>query len=219
MSSVNRSPNERAGTRRALIEAAARLIATEGVGALTLRRVADEVGTSTMAIYTHFGGMPELRRAVRREGFAKLAARGARVGASDDPVADVAMLGLEYYDHAISDPHLYRVMYMEQPLDDDDAETGWDTFSTLAAAMRRCIDAGRFAPADAEDLAREFWALGHGVITLQLAQLLSAEQARGCLLGAVTKLFRSYGDDPQATADSLARVAQRAEARLEPDAA
>src|SRR5947207_11937322 len=204
LSNANRSGAGKAEARRALIEAAARLIATEGTGALTLRRVADEVGTSTMAIYTHFGGMPELRRAVRREGFARLAERIAPIGEGDDPVADVAMLGLEYYDHAISDPHLYRVMYMEQPLDDDDAETGWDTFSTLAAAMRRCIDAGRFAPADAEDLAREFWALGHGVLTLQLAQLLSAEQARGCLLGAVTKLFRSYGDDPQATADSLA---------------
>jgi AcrR family transcriptional regulator len=219
VSRVNRSRDERAEIRRALIEAAARLIATEGVGALTLRRAADEVGTSTMAIYTHFGGMPELRRAVRREGFAKLAARGARVGESDDPVADVAMLGLEYYDHAVSDPHVYRVMYMEQPLDEDDAETGWDTFNTLAAAMRRCIDAGRFAPADAEDLAREFWALGHGVITLQLAQLLSAEQARSCLLGAVTKLFRSYGDDPRAMAESLARAARRTESRVEPDAA
>src|SRR3954453_23743329 len=159
VSTTNRT--DRPQQRAALIAAAARLIATEGLGALTLRRVADEVGTSTMAVYTHFGGMPELRRAVRREGFAKLAARAARVGESDDPVADVAMLGLEYYDHAISDPHLYRVMYMEQPLDEDDAQTGWDTFGTLQAAMRRCIEAGRFAPADAEDLAREIWALTH----------------------------------------------------------
>src|SRR5438874_77229 len=148
---MSRKEHAAENLRPALIEAAARLIATEGVGALTLRRVADEVGTSTMAIYTHFGGMPELRRAVRREGFARLAARGARVGESDDPVADVAMLGLEYYEHAVSDPHLYRVMYMEQPLDADDAESGGDTFNMLAAAMRRCIDAGRFAPADGED--------------------------------------------------------------------
>ena len=52
-----------------LIEAAARILAEEGPGALTLRRVAAEVGTSTMAVYTHFGGMTELRRAVREQGF------------------------------------------------------------------------------------------------------------------------------------------------------
>src|SRR5438477_232205 len=57
------APNSAVGP--ALIEAAARLIATEGASGLTLRRVAEEVGTSTMAVYTHFGGMPELRRAVR----------------------------------------------------------------------------------------------------------------------------------------------------------
>src|SRR5438045_8769349 len=91
LSNANRSGAGKAEARRALIEAAARLIATEGAAALTLRRVADEVGTSTMAIYTHFGGMSELRRAVRQEGFARLAARAARVRETDDPVADLAL--------------------------------------------------------------------------------------------------------------------------------
>src|SRR3954468_19161786 len=87
--------------RDALIAAAARLVATEGPSALTLRRVAEEVGTSTMAIYTHFGGMPELRRAVRREGYASLAAAGAGVEETDDPVYDVAMLGRVYNELAV----------------------------------------------------------------------------------------------------------------------
>ena len=42
--------------RVTLIETAARLIAEHGTDALTLRRLASEVGASTMAIYTHFGG-------------------------------------------------------------------------------------------------------------------------------------------------------------------
>ena len=74
---MSRDANADNGMRPALIEAAARLIATEGVAGLKLRRVAEEVGTSTMAIYTYFGGMPELRRAVRQEGFARLATRAA----------------------------------------------------------------------------------------------------------------------------------------------
>jgi len=56
--------------RTALLENAARLIATEGTTGLTLRRLAEETGTSTMAVYTHFGGMQSLRDEVRREGFA-----------------------------------------------------------------------------------------------------------------------------------------------------
>src|SRR3982751_4240050 len=128
MSQLSSVTSDRPGSdlRAALIETAAHLIATEGPQRLTLRRLAEAVGTSTMAIYTHFGGMPELRRAVRREGFSRLAVHLARVSATDDAVADLAALGLAYYANARENPELYRVMFMEQPLDDADAEIGWD---------------------------------------------------------------------------------------------
>jgi AcrR family transcriptional regulator len=192
--------------RPALIDAAARLIAAEGPPALTLRRVAEEVGTSTMAIYTHFGGMAELRRAIRREGFARLAAQLAGVPETDDAVADVALLGLAYYLNAVRDPDLYRVAFMEQPLDADDATVGSEAFGRLVEGFERCIASGRFDAAEASALANEFWALGHGVITLQLAQLISAEEAIRCLDGAVLKLFTANGDDPAAARRSLDRA-------------
>src|SRR5437762_12481029 len=210
--------SEKADARAALIDTAARLIATEGPAALTLRRLADEVGTSTMAIYTHFGGMPELRRAVRREGFARLVAGAAQMGESDDPVADLAGLGLAYYRLAIRNPHLYRAMYMEQPLDAADAAAGSETFNILVAAMQRCVDSERFDAGGARELARQFWAVGHGAITLQMAQLLSPEEALACLRGAVLNLFIAYGDSRDAARRSLARAGRRA-ARLDLEAA
>jgi AcrR family transcriptional regulator len=214
---MSRDANANNGMRPALIEAAARLIATEGAAGLTLRRVAEEVGTSTMAIYTHFGGMPELRRAVRREGFALLVARAAQLGESEDPVADVAGLGLAYHQLAMSNPHLYRAMYMEQPLDAADAAAGSETFDVLAAAMQRCIDSERLHSGDARELATQFWAVGHGAITLQMAQLLSPEEALKCLRGSVLNLFIANGDDRDAARRSLTRAVRRA-ARLDLEA-
>ena len=207
---MSRKEHAAENLRPALIEAAARLIATEGASGLTLRRVADAVGTSTMAIYTHFGGMPELRRAVRREGFARLAARAAQMEESDDPVADLATLGIEYNENALSNPHLYRVMFMEQPLDETDANAGTETFEVLVAGVQRCIDSGRFAPADAAQLATQFWALGHGVVSLQLANLLSAEEALDCSSRALLNLFSAWGDDRDAARRSLASAGRRA---------
>jgi AcrR family transcriptional regulator len=203
---VGRGEKSGEETRAALIEAAARLIATEGVGALTLRRVADEVGTSTMAIYTHFGGMPELRHAVRREGFSRLADYLAQVGRSDDPVADLALIGRAYYENGIRNAHLYRVMFMEQPLDAADAEIGLDTFETVIAGIQRCIDAGRFTPADATERAVQFWVTGHGIVSLQLANLLTTEQALQCMGRSALTLFGSYGDVPDAAYQSLIRA-------------
>jgi AcrR family transcriptional regulator len=200
----------REGTRAALIDAAARLIAAEGPAALTLRRVAGHVGTSTMAIYTHFGGMPELRRAVRHEGFARLADELRRVRETGDPVGDLWMLGRAYYANAVGDTDLYRVAFMEQALDATDVALGSEAFEMLVTGFERCIAAGRFDAADATALATQFWAIGHGVIALELARLLSPEDARGCLDGAVLKLFQSYGDDPGAAERSMRRARKRA---------
>ena len=46
----------------ALLDAAERLVATGGVGALSVRAVAEAVGTTTRAIYSVFGSMGRTRR-------------------------------------------------------------------------------------------------------------------------------------------------------------
>src|SRR5438874_7618362 len=128
----------------ALLEAAAHVIATDGPGRLTVRRVADEAGTSTMAVYTHFGGMPGLRQAVRREGFARLSARLAAVPKTDDPIADLALLGVAYYENATANPDLYRVVFMEEPFSDADAVIGSQAFQFLVDGVQRCIASHKF---------------------------------------------------------------------------
>lgn len=196
--------------RTALIEAAAGLIADEGTRGLTLRRLADEVGTSTMSVYTHFGGMDELRRAVRHEGFARLAAHLADVQHGGDPVADLSVLGWAYYRSAMTDPPLYRVMFMETPLDEIDARVGRDLFDVFVHGVARCITAGRFDPADPVNLATQLWAVSHGLIALELAKLMAPAQAVGHLVAATENLYRAYGDDPGAAARSVATARRRA---------
>src|SRR5690242_10335956 len=100
-----------AAARLARIGASARLISEQGAAALTLRGVAADVGTSTMAVYTHFGGMEELRRAVRSEAFSGLARGLDAVASTRDPVADLAAMGWAYYEYAVANPHLYRTMF------------------------------------------------------------------------------------------------------------
>ena len=55
-------------------------------------------------------------------------ASSVQLGESDDPVADLAGLGLAYHRLAMSNGHLYRAMYMEQPLDAADAAAGSEAF-------------------------------------------------------------------------------------------
>jgi|RhiMetdeSRZDD1v2_1073273.scaffolds.fasta_scaffold154249_3 AcrR family transcriptional regulator len=188
--------------RTALIEKAARLIAEEGPDALTLRRLAAEVGASTMVVYTHFGGMDDLRQEVRREGFDRLAQHLAAVAATDDPVADLVVLGWAYLQHATTNPDLYRVMFTERPAQRDEEPT----FLTLVDAVERCLAARRFAAADALFLATQLWAAAHGVASLQVAGMLDADEAAGSLEALGANLMVGFGDCPDQVAASLTRA-------------
>lgn len=187
--------------RAALIEAAAHLLA-EGPTALTTRRLAAAVGTSTMAVYTYFRGMDELRFAVRQEGFDRLAGHLDAVKLSDDPVADIAALGGAYMFNAFANPHLYRVMFMEHEIDDHE-EVGESTFESLVTAVERAVQAGRFDKADAYALATQLWAMSHGIVTLHLAHLLTFEEAVECMTDMGKNLFVGFGDEPLAAERSI----------------
>ncbi|MQA13012.1 MAG: TetR family transcriptional regulator [Pseudonocardiaceae bacterium] len=191
--------------RTELVEAAARVLADEGPRALTTRRLAAEVGTSTMAVYTYFGGMDEVRRAVRREGFARLAAHLDATPRSADPVADLVAAGAAYLTNGLANPHLYRAMFLERP-PDDDAAVGIDTFQRLVDAVRRCIEAGRFHQVNPWGLAVQLWTMRHGMVSLALAGLLPAEQISRHIADMTMRLFVGYGDDPAAAQRSVDRA-------------
>ena len=189
------------------------MIAAEGPAALSARRLAREAGTSTMAVYTHFGGMEPLRAAVRTAALAALTARMAAVAPTDDPVADVAALGLAYCLNALADRHAFRATFMEAPLGGEleaVAGAGESAFAPLVAAVERCIAAGRFAPADPRALATRLWIASHGTVTLQLAGLLEPEDALGQLGAIGHALFVGFGDDPEAAGRSVAAAAAAA---------
>src|SRR5579885_3165376 len=95
-----------------LVDEAGRLLAREGAGALTLRRLATASGTSTMAVYTLFGDKQGLFTAMYRAGFERLG-RALRSAASayDDPLESLVALGHAYRAAALANPHLYDLMF------------------------------------------------------------------------------------------------------------
>ncbi|HEV2377049.1 MAG TPA: TetR/AcrR family transcriptional regulator [Streptosporangiaceae bacterium] len=199
----------------ALVEAAARILLEEGPAALSTRRLAAAVGTSTMAVYTHFGGMDDLVRSMVHEGFARLHHRMAQVTATDDPVADVVTLGFAYRGNALDNPHLYAVMFGGSSLGgfsltDDDRQHGRYTLELLVAKVGSCMAAGRFAPGDAELAAHQMWISMHGLVTLELgAYLIDPYNADVCFEALVHGLMVMAGDAPTAAANSVARARAR----------
>lgn len=158
-----------------------------------------------MAVYTHFGSMDEVRRAIRRAGFARLAADLNATARTEDPVADRAAAGLTYFANGLANPELYRAMFVDRPPDQDE-NAGEPAFQRLVAAVRRCIDAGRFHPVEPEmslGWAAELWTMQHGMVTLALTGLLPANQIRFLLTDMTYRLCVGYGDDPTSAQRSV----------------
>jgi AcrR family transcriptional regulator len=197
--------------RMTLVETAARLIAEEGVTALTLRRLAREVGTSTMAVYTHFGGMDELRVEVRREGFARFAEHLDSVPVTRDPVFDLGLLGAAYAVNALVNPNLYWVMFMEPTLAHQDGAIGYETFERLVTSVDRGQQSGRFDPADPRLRARQVWAVAHGAVALHLSGQLDVSEMLDTLWWAALHLFIGFGDKPAAARRSMERARRAAQ--------
>lgn len=166
-----------AGVRRALLESAARLLGEEGPSALSTRRLAREAGTSTMAVYTHFGGMPALVREIVAEGFRRLYDRVGAVPATPDPVEDLKGMAAAYRAYALADPHVYAVMFGSASLGgyrlrEDELDVGLAAFGQLAGAVRRAMTAGLLREGDPEAVAGQFWSALHGYVMLELSGLV-----------------------------------------------
>ncbi|TDC63641.1 WHG domain-containing protein [Micromonospora sp. KC207] len=199
----------------ALLEAAARLLAEEGAAGLTTRRLAAAVGTSTTAVYTHFGGMDNLVRAMVHEGFARLHRRMSTVRATSDAVADVMALGYAYRANSLDHPQLYLVMFGSAALGgfalaDGDRQHGKYTLQPLVDAVARAAEQGRFRPGDPLLVAQNMWIALHGLVSLELGgYLIDPYDADVCFEAQLRSLMVGAGDEYEATATSLARARRR----------
>jgi AcrR family transcriptional regulator len=202
-----------------LIEIAARLLAEEGPRALSTRRLAAEAGKSTMAVYTYFGGMDDLVRAMVREGFKMLDNRMGAVAETQDPASDVAALGLAYRRNAIEHRHLYSVMFGGSNLagfrlTDEDRQHGRYTLEALVKTVGRCMAAGRFRTDDAALVAHQMWIAVHGLVTLELGgYLIEPYDADACFDAQVRGLLIGAGDEAAAAARSVAASRTRPDAQ------
>lgn len=193
--------------RALLIERAAHMLRIREP--VTLRSLVAGTGVSTMAVYTYFGGMDGLWKAMRQEGFTRLAARLTAVTSTGDPVRDLASLGAAYLSNALAAPDLYRVMF-DAGFDLEDAAAADETLNSLVRAIERAKEVGRFRrDVDALELATQSWAIGHGLASL----VVTGPLPRPVLAHGVpmlTALYVSAGDE-------AARCRRSVEAGWAPD--
>jgi len=107
---VGRPREHNEATAVALLEAAERTVQAAGLEGLSVRRLADDVGTTTRAVYTLFGSKDGLLVALGTRAFAMLGASIAELPETEDPAADLVEAGVAVFRRfAIGHPSLFGI--------------------------------------------------------------------------------------------------------------
>ncbi|MEU5891574.1 TetR/AcrR family transcriptional regulator [Streptomyces sp. NPDC047461] len=118
MSTSTRRARERANTRERIIEAALHVLETEGIAALTIRRIATDVEYSAPVVYQYFANKDALVLELVAHGHRLMLSEFRR--AAQDPDTDRRMTSIasQYVRFAGEHPHLFQVM--NDPVGDAD---------------------------------------------------------------------------------------------------
>jgi AcrR family transcriptional regulator len=165
--------------REELITASLELIEAEGIGAVSLRRVAREAGVSPGAPYHHFADRSALLAAitVRGSGLLDQSLREAR---QDAPTAAAALGALieAYVRFAAGNPayiHLMLRPELSHPENHPEVQAaGEGAITLLTEVVQDCQAEGSAPPGDPATLTGLVWALAIGIVTLWLDGPLEA---------------------------------------------
>ncbi|MFT4569303.1 MAG: AcrR family transcriptional regulator [Hyphomicrobiaceae bacterium] len=163
--------------RDEILDVAQHLFETQGLEAVSLRRIATQAGISPATPYRYFSNKDQVLvglqiRIYNALGEILVAAASAETGATDK----LRAIARSYISFAVNRPEAYSLVFR--------VPTNSDEQPQLVAARRAALDVCRqaFTLAEAEDglhlrtdaltAAHLFWAAAHGAVSLQLAEQL-----------------------------------------------
>lgn len=156
-----------------LVDAVDRLLAEDGLGALSLREVARRAGVTHGAPLRHYPSFATLLAEVAARGFGALADRvdaaAAGVPAGSEPTARLAAAARAYVDCAMKQPGRFALMFRPELLDPDHATFRVEStraFESLVRLVRGAQESGWRASVPPREFAGSLWASMHGLASL-----------------------------------------------------
>ncbi|MEL7182994.1 MAG: TetR-like C-terminal domain-containing protein [Pseudomonadota bacterium] len=189
---------QHADLRNALLKAALTLLRDGGQDAVTPRACAKIVGCAPSAVFRHFADRRALATGLATEGYRLLGARMDRATAAAPDSGRMRAIGEAYLDFALTDAHLFRLMFQGDLIGLDNP----DLRAVSEPLLARTADATG-ADGDAQsDLAILAWAVVHGLARLaidsQLARQVPADPdaRRLALLRIMGRTAPLFQDQP-----------------------
>lgn len=164
---------------------------------LSVRGVAEAVGTTTRAVYSLFGSKDGLVMALAAKAFQMLGAALAELPVTDNPSRDlVDACVLVFRPFVVHHPSLFRIGFHHPPQTPGseasraEQERSWEA---LKGRVDRLRTAGQLIDRPVEEATIEFHALCEGLATLELRSLLPVGREENVWYDAASALVNGFG--------------------------
>jgi AcrR family transcriptional regulator len=188
-------------TADALLAAAEAVVEADGVEALSVRGVAEEVGTTTRAVYSVFGSKKGLLAAVGTRAFEMLGASIDQLPVTDDPAADLVATGATAFrNFAIAHPSIFRIAFQRtmgsRGLAGAIRPARIEALQGLQARVERVAQAGLLDGRPTRDVVLQFHAFCEGLAALELRGILPPRDAKRIWRDALAALVAGLAAPP-----------------------
>ncbi|CAD6535980.1 hypothetical protein LMG27952_03093 [Paraburkholderia hiiakae] len=189
--------------RERILDAARRIATRDGLGALSMRKIADAIGYSPASLYLYFAGRDEIAEALGQEGYAQLLAQFEPLTLIPDARERLHALAHAYVAYGCDHPQTYGLIFMARKarpervgpaarrqsdapdaVDEPDGGAALASGAQLFAATLSALTPASGARIDSATLAQSLWATLHGVVMLTLARAGFQDAAPGPLIDA-----------------------------------
>jgi len=170
-----RKPKGDGHLRRAeILEAAERIFVAEGYEGATIRKIADEVGVSSTALYMHFPDKSCILLEICQATIRQLLERNAEIAVKPmDAVNRVKLMLETYMRWGFDHPNAYELVFSNVGRlppnigeEETTADLGAQCYDVFSGVVREIAAEGRLRTGTADSAAQTLWASCHGVVAL-----------------------------------------------------
>jgi len=163
--------------RAEILKAAEVIFVAEGYEGATIRKIAEEVGVSSTALYMHFSDKDQILTEICTRAMEELLAINSEISAR--PIAAVSRVRMmleAYVRFALENPNAYRLVFCSAALarsphrQSATKRIGEECFARFSGVVREIAAEGRLKTGDTATVAQVLWAACHGMVALVITR-------------------------------------------------
>ena len=159
--------------RAEILTAAERIFLAEGYEGATIRKIADEVGVSSTALYMHFQDKSCILYEICDHAFRDLLTSNAEIAARPlDAVVRTRMMLEAYMRWGFDHPNAYQLVYCARrpvttaPMPEGTADLSRQCYEIFSGVVREVAASGRLRTGDGQSASQALWLASHGVVAM-----------------------------------------------------